>query len=90
MLESPIENKKIQLWVLVMSGYNCKTEYIAGTENTCADLLSRKPNSECIDPILKPFELDINDNTFEVGMINSNEMDPKEFASCQVPENEPL
>ena len=90
LLESPIQNKKIQLWALGMSGYNCKIEYIAGTENTCADLLSRKPNGECTDPILEPFELDINDNTFEVGMINSNEMDPKEFASCQVPEKEPL
>ena len=66
LLESPIQNKKIQLWVLGMSGYNCKTEYIAGTENTCADLLSRKPNGECTDPILEPFELDINDNIFEV------------------------
>ena len=73
-----------------MSGYNCKIEYIAGTENTCADLLSWEPNGECTDPILEPFELDINDNTFEVGMINSNEMDPKEFASCQVPEKESL
>ena len=41
-------------------------------------------------PILEPFELDINDNTFEVKMIISNEMDPTEFASCQVPEKEPL
>ena len=24
-----------------MSGYNCTIEYIAGTTNTCADLLSR-------------------------------------------------
>ena len=50
-----------------MSGYNCKIEYTAGTENTCADLLSRKPYGECTDPILEPFELDINENTFEVG-----------------------
>ena len=46
-LESPMQNKKIQLWALGLSGYNCKVEYIKGVENTCADLLSRTPqNSE--------------------------------------------
>ena len=74
-------NKKIQLWALGMSGYNCKTEYIAGTENTCADLLRRKPNTECTDPILEPLELGPIQRAlkFEVGMINSKEMNPKEF-----------
>ena len=43
LLESPMQNKKIQLWALSMSGYNCTIEYIAGTTNTCADLLSRHP-----------------------------------------------
>ena len=43
LLESPMQNKKIQLWALSMSGYNCSIEYIAGTTNTCADLLSRHP-----------------------------------------------
>ena len=43
LLESPMQNKKIQLWALSMAGYNCTIEYIAGTENTCADLLSGKP-----------------------------------------------
>ena len=43
LLESPVKNKKIQLWALSMSGYNCTVEYIAGTTNTCADMLSRHP-----------------------------------------------
>ena len=32
------------LFTLKMSGYNCSTEYIEGTTNTCADLLSRHPD----------------------------------------------
>ena len=27
------------------------------------------------------------DNTFEVGVINSNEIDPKQYASCEVGDN---
>ena len=46
LLESPMQNKKIQLWALSISGYNCKIEYIAGPENTCADLLSRLPSEK--------------------------------------------
>ena len=87
LLESPIQNKKISLWALGMSGYNCSLEYIPGTENTCADLLSRKPDINHVESD-EPFILDINDNTFEVGAINSNELDPKQFATCKVPEEE--
>ena len=42
--ESPMQNKKIQMWTLSLSGYNCTIEYIEGTTNTCADLLSRHPD----------------------------------------------
>ena len=31
LLESPMQNKKIQLWAICMPGYNCTIEYIAGT-----------------------------------------------------------
>ena len=42
-----MQNKKIQLWALGLSKYNCKVEYIKGVQNTCGDLLSRTPqNSE--------------------------------------------
>ena len=33
LLESPIQNKKIQMWALSMSGYNCCIEYIESTRN---------------------------------------------------------
>ena len=87
LLESPMQNKKIQLWALSMSEYNCTTEYIAGTTNTCADLLSRHPdkvnkleeNSVNEDVELEKV-LDVNDNLFQVNVLNSNQFDPKTFA----------
>ena len=93
LLESPMQNKKIQLWALSMAGYNCTIEYIAGTTNTCADLLSRRPDEpgHCQEENLtEEFDLDVNDNTFQVDVINSNEFEPKKFASCDVPFDDSL
>ena len=93
LLESPMQNKKIQLWALSMAGYNCTIEYIAGTTNTCADLLSRRPDEpgRCQEENLtEELDLDVNDNTFQVDVINSNEFEPKKFASCDVPLDDSL
>ena len=46
LLDSPMQNKKIQQWALSIAGYNCKIEYIEGRFNCCADLLSRIPDSQ--------------------------------------------
>ena len=91
LLESPMQNKKIQLWALNMAGYNCSIEYIAGTTNTCADLLSRhqdnvKQNSVVQSDSQMQVEvedqgiLDVNDNLYEIDVIDSNEIDPSTFA----------
>lgn len=91
LLESPMQNKKIQLWALSMAGYNCNIEYIPGTTNTCADLLSRKPDligdkEPQIEKMSeKDISLDVNNNTFHVSVIDSTEFDPKTYASCEVP-----
>ena len=80
LLESPMQNKKIQLWALSMAGYNCTIEYIAGTTNTYADLLSRRSDEpgHCKEGNLtEELDLDVNDNTFQVDVINSNEFEPK-------------
>ena len=78
-----------------MAGYNCRIEYIPGKTNTCAVLLSRKPDDGVAgEPELlsdnEEVELDVNDNTFEVNVLNSNEFEPKEFAKCDVPIDDPL
>ena len=91
LLESPIQNKKIQLWALSMSGYNCSIEYIAGPTNTCADLLSRHPDNVKKAPDIQNSKdvedqtvLDVNDNLYEVNVVDSNQFDPKTFASCEL------
>ena len=88
LLESPMQNKKIQLWALSISGYNCKIEYIAGPENTCADLLSRLPSEKDTQndhsDSHNTMEPDINENTFEINAFNSNLFKTKDYASCEV------
>ena len=44
LLESPMQNKRVQQWALSIAEYNCTVRYIAGKDNTVADLLSRIPN----------------------------------------------
>lgn len=70
------------MWALSIDGYNCKIEYIAGTENVCADLLSRSP----------PSDKDTNENlklklykTFEMDTLNTNKFSSKHFTSYKLP-----
>lgn len=98
LLEAPMTNKRIQMWALSIAGYNCKIEYIPGSQNTCADLLSRHPlnvetnkrvnsglsdTEECI-------QTDINDNCYQVNIIDSTNFDPKQYASCKLPFDDEL
>ena len=82
LLESPMQNKKIQMWALSMSGYNCGIEYIEDATNICADLLSRHPdkvnetqNSDG-ETDKDQTVLDVNDNLFEINVLDSNQFDP--------------
>ena len=101
LLESPMQNKKIQLWTLSMAGYSCSIEYRAGTTNTCADLLSRhqtnvKQNSVVQSDSQMQMEvedqsiLDVNDNLYEIDVIDSNEFDPSKFVRCDLQNDESL
>ena len=77
-----------------MSGYNCSIEYIESASNTCADLLSRHPDKvnetqnsdEEVDK--DQTVLDVNDNLFEINVLDSNQFDPKSFASCNLSDEE--
>ncbi|XP_065928361.1 uncharacterized protein [Magallana gigas] len=92
-LESPMQNKKIQLWALSIAGYNCKVEYIEGRFNCCADLLSRLPtvNLECEEEEQSEHdEPDVKDNFFEVNVLNSNAFSPKRLARCEVKQHDEL
>ena len=90
-LDSPMQNKKIQLWALSIAGYNTQVEYIKGKENHCADLLSRIPFKKGEKEELQQSkstpedeELDIDDRSLEIGAINSNEINPRDFASSHM------
>ena len=89
LLNSPMQNKKIQLWALTMSGYNCSIEYIPGPTNTCADLLSRHPGNVKVgdghDNSSSREELDVNDNLYEINVLDSTQFDPRDYASCNLP-----
>ena len=94
LLESPMQNKKIQMWALSMSGYNCSIKYIEDATVTCADLLSRHPDkvnetqnsAEEVDR--DQTVLDVNDNLFVINVLDSNQFDRKSFASCKLPDEE--
>jgi hypothetical protein len=87
LLDSPMKNRKIQMWALNLSGYNCTIEYIPGPQNVLADMLSRIPMPKAKQDLENETEqVDINDNTFQVNAINSNKFDPKKFASIPAPE----
>ena len=61
-------NEKIQQWALKLSEYNCQIEYLAGKENTCADLQSRIPKwleRESVSIVLV-----IDDRTYQINVIN--------------------
>ena len=55
-----MKNRKIQMWAIKISAYNCSIEYLEGKKNTRADMLSRLPVSQ------------VDENMPEVGMFNSN------------------
>ena len=72
-----MQNRKIQLWALSITGYNCKIQYVKGTRNVCADLLSRSKGTLST---IQDKEVDIDDRAYEVSAINSNRLEPRRFA----------
>lgn len=73
LFEADWTNKKIQQWALKLSGYNCKIEYLAGRENTCADLLSRIPKQLEWKSISVIPEVD--DRAYQINAINSHQIE---------------
>ena len=83
-LDAPMQNRKIQLWALSIAGYNCQVEYIPGPQNMCADLLSRVPPSYFKDePPELELDLDVDERTLEIAVLDSHQFDPRQLASCE-------
>ena len=49
-------------------------------------MLSRKADNadKCQDDLTEEVHLDVNDNSFEVNVKDSNLFEPKEFAGCEI------
>ena len=78
LLKSPMQNRKIQVWALAIAGYDCEIEYLPGKENVVADLLSRSTTAPAVEDV-GPVEVD--DRAYGINAINSNRLNPGEFAS---------
>ena len=90
LLDSPMQNKKIQLWALEIAGYNCTIEYIKGSDNSCADLLSRIPKTAGLTQEKGAFEPDVSDKSYQISALNSNRFNPGWYASCKLPPDDPV
>ena len=80
-----------------MSGYNCTIVYIAGTTNIIADLLSRHldnfkktSDDQNCEEVENQIALDVNDNLYEINILDSTQFEPKSFASCDLPNDESI
>ena len=78
-----------------LSSYNCTIEYITGTAKTCADSLSRHPDNvkktsddQNCEEVVDQTVLDVNDNLYEINVLDSIKLEPKPFASCDLQNNE--
>ncbi|OOZ03087.1 hypothetical protein BOW22_11585, partial [Solemya velum gill symbiont] len=90
LLESPMKNRKIQLWALSMASYNCKIEYLKGTENVCADLLSR-PNPKEIEQSSTDENFsapEVDDRALQINVLDSLKFKPEEYAQGKVEDTE--
>ncbi|CAC5357898.1 Retrovirus-related Pol polyprotein from transposon 297,Retrovirus-related Pol polyprotein from transposon 17.6 [Mytilus coruscus] len=64
-------------------------EWLAGTDNTIADYLSRRlPGQENNQNQDETIEVDISDKPFQINTLNSNQFNPKDFASCDYKEDD--
>ena len=71
LLSSEMKNRKIQMWAIAISSYNCKIEYIKGKDNEQADMLSRLPHDESANE----------SQSREIAVINLNRVTVKHLGS---------
>ena len=83
LLKSEIKNRRVQAWSLTIASYNCQIEYFKGKDNVVADLLSRSPSSG--ENEIRSEEIDeIEDLSFNINVINTNEINPKDYVAVDL------
>lgn len=91
-----IKSKRCEKFYYSIASYDVTLEYIKGEQNCIADLLSRLPKSSErsssaeTEVHSEDGEPDITDKAYEIGIINSNRINPKQFVNCQVEKPEIL
>ena len=86
LLSSEIKNAKVQRWGLMISEFDCTIEYIAGKDNTRADMLSRITSGEPCKAQVGEMagehsggleQAGAEAHPAEVGVINTDKVDPR-------------
>lgn len=73
-----LENRKLRIWGLIISAFSYEVMYLWGAENTCADLLSRKPVNRSQENSDDDVGGDL-DKALEVNVLNFNMFDPRRY-----------
>ena len=73
------------MWALAIAGYNCTIQYIPGKNNYVADMLSRRPEQKVDDEqdSMAQETVEEHDHSYEINVINSNQVDPKQYANYE-------
>ena len=74
---SEIKNRKIQMWPITISAYNCRIKYMKGQKNEQADMLFRVSHAEEAGEVAQP----------DVSAINSNRIAAFEDSDRHVSDN---
>ena len=73
------KNRRVQKWGLTIASYNAKIEYLKGTDNIIADLLSRSTPPANEEENKKWDDEDNNHIINECAVLNSNKFDPADY-----------
>ena len=72
LLSSHFKNRKIASWKMNIAEYNIDIEYLPGTQNLIADLMSHRPNNHEPDEGEVPQQV----TSHKVNVIDSSKFDP--------------
>ena len=85
LFSSEMKNKKVQLWGIIISGYNCSIEYVQGKKNTKADMLSRLHHTNDYETDLPGHDINvINSDRINVTQ-EVNKIDDHDYDNLDIP-----